>query len=560
MTLDKFCPALFCLLAFSLPFEFDRPLLNIGPIAFTNLELIALACIAVTVPRWSLVNKRVPHIWLLLLTLFLVSGIVSGLLAAPLQLNALKAIARTAVGVMLMIAAAVAFDSRRDVMLVIGGYVIGGAIALGIGSAEILLNTPFDWLRPLRESPSLAGPFLRLSGTFDYTNQAAIFAETALFLAVLLALTTRIKASFLLTLFIINIASILTFSRAALLTVLVTFMLVIAVAYWKNRTAKPWLIGLGVFFASLAMLIVSNQVLRLRLQTVSEQVWYQAKLETEASITIPAGSKMNVALSVHNLSPRSWSPNALFPIRIGARWIDLSRSKAIAEPRWSLETTLRPDEQRHYDLMLQAPLEPGRYELRWDLVEEQIAWFEQMNGQQTVTSVEVTAAGELDASAEFPLSTSPNAARATFRPPDPNRLVLWRVGYQLWRGSPLFGIGLDNYRFLYGPELGLSTWNETLHSNNWYVETLVSFGIVGGTLFLLWLGLLVWDFGQKLILPHSDTHNFSLRITIAACLVAYLIHGLLDYFLIFNSTGFAFWLLVGLWLTVRSDRTEEQVL
>ena len=41
------------------------------------------------------------------------------------------------------------------------------------------------------------------------------------------------------------------------------------------------------------------------------------------------------------------------------------------------------------------------------------------------------------------------------------------------------------------------------------------------------------------------------QAAVAAGLLAYLLHGLLDYFLLFNATGLLFWLLLGFWLALR---------
>jgi hypothetical protein len=41
------------------------------------------------------------------------------------------------------------------------------------------------------------------------------------------------------------------------------------------------------------------------------------------------------------------------------------------------------------------------------------------------------------------------------------------------------------------------------------------------------------------------------QVAIAIALVAYLVHGVLDYFLLFSPTGLLFWLLCGLWLAAR---------
>jgi O-antigen ligase len=123
---------------------------------------------------------------------------------------------------------------------------------------------------------------------------------------------------------------------------------------------------------------------------------------------------------------------------------------------------------------------------------------------------------------------------------------LWRAAFDLFRERPLVGIGLDTFRLSYGRELGLRRWNTTEHSNSLYVETLVSLGIVGGLAFFGWLAVLAIDIVRTL-LRAVDVW----QATIAASLIAYLVHGLLDYFLLFSATGLLFWLLCGLWLAAR---------
>jgi TM2 domain-containing membrane protein YozV len=39
------------------------------------------------------------------------------------------------------------------------------------------------------------------------------------------------------------------------------------------------------------------------------------------------------------------------------------------------------------------------------------------------------------------------------------------------------------------------------------------------------------------------------QVALAAGLLAFFIHGFLDFFLLFNATGLLFWLLAGLWLS-----------
>jgi hypothetical protein len=70
--------------------------------------------------------------------------------------------------------------------------------------------------------------------------------------------------------------------------------------------------------------------------------------------------------------------------------------------------------------------------------------------------------------------------------------------------------------------------------------------------FLVWLGLLAADIAQKLRQPRQAGVMVE-QAAVAAGLFAFLIHGLLDYFLAFNATALLFWLLVGLWVSLRQE-------
>lgn len=86
------------------------------------------------------------------------------------------------------------------------------------------------------------------------------------------------------------------------------------------------------------------------------------------------------------------------------------------------------------------------------------------------------------------------------------------------------------------------------------METAVSLGIIGSLVVfsgMAWLGL---DIGRAL-----RQKNVSIwQIGIAAGLLAFFIHGLLDFFLLFNATGLLFWLLLGLWLAMRHLPNDTQ--
>ncbi|MBP8949957.1 MAG: O-antigen ligase family protein, partial [Candidatus Promineofilum sp.] len=186
--------------------------------------------------------------------------------------------------------------------------------------------------------------------------------------------------------------------------------------------------------------------------------------------------------------------------------------------------------------------------LIWDMLHEGVNWFDARGDAQTSSRVVVVGS---PAAAEV---VEPAVAPLTFDAPLPSRRVLWAIALQLIAEHPLLGIGLDNYRLTYSryltdDPLPGTALDQTIHSNNWYLETLVSVGMLGTVPFALWLLALLWSIIRLLRRPNID----ALQVASAAGLLAFIIHGLLDYFLLFNATALLFWTTAALWLIFDYD-------
>jgi len=123
------------------------------------------------------------------------------------------------------------------------------------------------------------------------------------------------------------------------------------------------------------------------------------------------------------------------------------------------------------------------------------------------------------------------------------RLDLWGAALRLIQTRPLLGVGPDNFRHLYGAQLGLETWDERVQANNLYLEVLADVGLLGLAAFL-------WVVGAplrrvRLLLTRGDT-AIVLGLTVAVG--AFLVHGLLDSFLAFTPTALLLWMLLGMLL------------
>ena len=114
----------------------------------------------------------------------------------------------------------------------------------------------------------------------------------------------------------------------------------------------------------------------------------------------------------------------------------------------------------------------------------------------------------------------------------------------MWLSHPLFGMGPDNFRHTYGPYLGQAAFDDRITANSWPVELLATTGAVG---LLAWLviplALLMivrrywWALAQR---------ERVLAIGLGAALLAFFLHGTVDYFMEFTPTYGLFWLIAGL--------------
>jgi lipopolysaccharide exporter len=547
--------ALLALFAALLPFEVaiweGR-----GPLTITTLEVLAAGILGAALlhlltsgePR---ALQVVPGRWAVLLTAFLAWLLVSSALAPELGGNALRASARTAMGLSLAASAVILVRTPRQLHLVAGGALGGGMVATGIGIWEVTRGEALQWLAPFRVQETRVGAFQRLAGTFDHANQASMYIEaTAPLLVGMVALAwaagrRRLAAAGLVALAFYLQAAIMTYSRAGVVTLAVS-SLVVALLVWRwrgGRAAAPWVaMGslVGFLFVGTASVDPATQ---LRVRHGGPEQWYRVELRAPPELTLAAGWIEEVPVEIVNRGAFVWETSGEREVRLAALWI-LATGEVNGElGRWPLPGRVAPGDTLRLTIPLQAPSTAGEHQIEWDLVHEDVTWFAPTTGHRFRSRLAVTP------EARHPGSPAGHryvgeVASGQPAPFLPGRATLWRVAAAELAARPWTGIGLDNFRLRYGRYLGWDVWDRTIHTNNWYIETVVSTGVIGGALFLGWLALLALDLLRNLRARSSDP----LTVAIGVGLLAFLIHGLLDYFLLFHATGLLFWLLVGLWI------------
>lgn len=510
--------------------------------------------------------------WLLTgwwLPLFIAALFLSALLAPQLQGNALqgnalKASLRLCTGILLALAALQLIRRPRDGRIISLALLAGGLVAALIGWWEIS-QSELAWMGLFRGHITRVGSILRLTGPFDYANQAAMFMEATFPFLIAAAwsvhaqnLPRRFKIPLLALLFLLSLfylqAIILTLSRAGAATVIVVCLLLavlLSVGQPKARRklAVWWLAAAAVAAVLIAAnLLLSDQV-RLRLQGGNVDNWYRAQIIAPPRLEMTAGETIEVTVIVANEGALVWRSQGDNPILLGARLLNEAGTQAYSELRWPFPRSISPQESAQLAVSFTAPLTPGVYELRWDVIHEHVTWFGAKSGLYATSLVTVFPGdGAMGPPRPEPFVMSEQAAW-DYGGPVPGRAVLWSLAWQMIRERPLFGIGLDNFRLTYGERLGDPNYDKTVHTNNFYLEMVVSLGMIGAFPFIVWLGILTYDIAQTLRRPDLTMW----RAALAAGLLAFLVHGFFDFFLLFNATGLLFWLLIALWMSEKRD-------
>lgn len=546
------------LLAAVLPFEMERPWLPLGPLALTNVELLLAAVLGLAlIAGPAAEGPRLPRLWLVLGLWFLAALLLSAALSPESRGNALKATLRTLQGLVLVVATLRLAPTRRAGRAVAVALVVGGVAATLLGLAEHLAGQEFAWLGVVRPGATFAGPFLRLSGPFDYANQAAIYFEATLpfLFALTLEAARRGRRALAvaggIALLLQVQATLFTFSRAGFTTLLLVCAGIGAALLLRPNRRLGW--AWATLTALVAVVVAANWLLsplfRLRLQSDVDSEWYRSTLLAPAELTLGAGETQRVSLTLTNDGALTWDEEGSKPFHLAARWQTADgQSELPRQPTWALPRAVGPGESITLYVPLSAPARPGTYRLIWDMLHEGVNWFDARGDAQTSSRVVVVGPPTAEE------VTEPTVAPLSFDAPLPSRGVLWAIALQLIAEHPLLGIGLDNYRLTYSryltadPRPGTAL-DQTIHSNNWYLETLVSAGVLGAVPFVLWLLTLLWSMIHVLRRPTLD----ALQVAAAAGLLAFIIHGLLDYFLLFNATALLFWTTAALWLIFDYD-------
>ncbi len=545
---------LMLLLAASLPFEVMQPVVPVPWFSVSNIRLILAATIPFAVVlglarrSWaSTLRTSAPALVLLLVV------VLSALHASDFGDEALKAAGRFAAGVYLLVAMQVLGRTPRRTVGLLWAVVVGGGMSALVGLAEAVDWSAVDrFLGAFKVAPTRVAGDIRISATFPYATIAAMYLEMVIPLALVVAATSRHAWQRGLALGVALVSTTvvtLSLTRAGGLTLALMFGFVLAWSLWRpawRALFVPTLLAALVICASLVRLAYVDPVFGLRLQTEGDTDWFGAEYTVPTSLRFDTTAPLTVDLAVTNRGRRTWEPGDTHPFELCYRWLTADGDNLLDLPVGTVPLTgeVGPGETAHLRAAVPPPpLPAGAYRLAWGMTQQDVLWFYERGWPDAETAIEVA-----------PAATDPTTPRPATTPRDDEqapwvvgRVDLWRAALHLFAGQPLLGIGPDNFRNVFGTELGLDAWDTHVQANNLYLEMLVDTGVLGlAALVLLLVGPLM-----KLArcLRSTITSSPSFRLAgLGLALLAFLVHGLLDSFLSATATMLLFWIVLGLML------------
>jgi O-antigen ligase len=166
----------------------------------------------------------------------------------------------------------------------------------------------------------------------------------------------------------------------------------------------------------------------------------------------------------------------------------------------------------------------------WELFQGELDWFSRMGIIPALAEVDVVRdaepwIGNADLSKWYKAGGNDGKALNA----SVTRRDLWTAAGRMFLERPLLGVGPDNYRLRYGSYLDHTKWDRNIRANNLYLEVLTGSGIAGLVFFLVMMARRDW------------------RLTpVSLALAAFMVHGLVDVFLMTTPIYFGFWVLMGL--------------
>jgi hypothetical protein len=504
-------------LVVQIPFELRYTLFGLSNLQWTFVALAA-ASSPLLLRNWQ--NLKRDRL-LQAAALFVFIQWAAASYAPDFNANAFKAAIRFTAGLLLVAIARVLRD--RDTMW--RSWTIASTVA-ALYALLAYAGFGLSWL--FREQEFYIGQIQRLSGSFEYPNTAAAYFAMSLPIVWSSSLQIAFKR---MSAILLWGALILTFSRSGLTAVLIVFGAAALLAWMKGTEWRPTAALLAAGIAAYAVLTPLNPYLfevfrrsgpgdplAAEYKTTWNQLRQQPDIHDEIQVTI------------QNTGTLKWQSRGRGRMAISYRWLELTSMKFLqtAGLITQLPHDVQPGEMVEVTAGFQTPKLPGKYILVFELFGRNFDWFSQTGVNPVLIEADIQPSltrgvARADLSHWYRMGQRAGATitASVARP------ALWRAALSMFVEHP-FGVGPDNYRLQFGKYLGATHWDTHISSNSLYLELLTGSGILGLVAFGLVVVMIPW------------------RLEPACLAIAvFLVHGLVDAFLMTTPIYFTFWILVG---------------
>jgi hypothetical protein len=281
------------------------------------------------------------------------------------------------------------------------------------------------------------------------------------------------------------------------------------------------------------------------LVTESDADWYGAAYSAPAMLRLEPEQSVSIGLDVRNEGRIVWSSaSGNHPFALGYRWLTADGTGVLDLPPGEvpLSHDVRPGETIHLETLVDVSnLPAGTYRLDWGMLQRDVVQFYERGSADAESLVTVSQAAN-GGGVKMPATSRREDEEA---PWVVGRLELWGAALRLIETRPLLGVGPDNFRHLYGAQLGLETWDERVQANNLYLELLADVGVLGLAAFL-WLTLPAIGAALHVLRAPPNVLTSYWVLGLGLGVLAFLVHGVLDSFLAFTPTALLFWMLLGM--------------
>jgi hypothetical protein len=543
-------------LVIQIPFEARYTLLGLSNLKWTFIALALVSVPDLIANRKVIFRQRLIQVALL----FVLFQWLAAVLAPEFHINALKAAVRFTAGLLLLMISFVIKNSPPESGGVARGagvvperkssvkepprlasldtppnlrrefvfhyaWVIASAVAAayavlsyaGIGVPSLFRNEEF-----------YIGQVQRLSGSFEYPNTAAAYFAMSLPIVWWSPFRFIWRAIIALLLWC---AVILTFSKGALAAIPLAVIGAMVLTSLRTIQWKPAAALIAIGIVSYVILLPVNPYLIERLYGPAMRNPLSAEYQTPWNhLQQQPGTNDQVPLHIRNTGATKWRAGGLWRSSIAYRWWSAESETFVqGEP---LVTPL-PHDVGHDEAVdalarIQTPSRPGKYILVTELFSRNYDWFSRTGVVPSLVQVDVQpgitrSVDTIDLSAMYRRGRRPGFLTAAV-----SRSQLWTAAVKIFLAHPLLGSGPDNFRLEYGKYIGAVRWDTKVYSNNLFLEILAGSGILGLAAFVWLILRLRWQFTASSI-----------------ALAIFLLHGLVDVFLMTTPIYFAFWLLLG---------------